>query len=406
MLEIILGIIIFTLIVIALVFGIIGAKSKLVAEGDVEILINHEKKIHVPVGSKLLGALAENGLFVSSACGGGGTCGQCKVKIRSGGGEILPTELGHITKREAAQGERLSCQVSVKHNMDIEVEDEVFGIKKWECTVKSNHNVATFIKELVLELPKGEAINYRAGGFIQIECPPHIAKFTDFDVEKEYRDDWDKYNLWRYVSTVKEPTLRAYSMASYPEEKEIMLNVRIATPPPRADESVPPGIMSSYIFNLKPGDKCIVSGPYGEFFAKDTDAEMIFVGGGAGMAPMRSHIFDQLRRLKSKRKMTFWYGARSKREMFYVEDFDMLAKENPNFTWHVGLSEPMPEDNWKGYTGFIHNVLYENYLKNHPAPEDCEYYLCGPPMMNTSVIKMLLDNGVEPENIMLDDFGG
>ena len=406
MLEIILGIIIFTGIVIALVFGIIGAKSKLVAEGDVEILINHEKKIHVPVGSKLLAALAENGLFVSSACGGGGTCGQCKVKIRSGGGEILPTELGHITKREAALGERLSCQVACKYDMDIEVEDEVFGIKKWECTVKSNHNVATFIKELVLDLPKGEAINYRAGGFIQIECPPHVVKFTDFDVEKKYREDWDKYNLWRYVSTVKEPTLRAYSMASYPEEKEILLNVRIATPPPRADESVPPGIMSSYIFDLKPGDKCIISGPYGEFFAKETNAEMIFVGGGAGMAPMRSHIFDQLRRIKTKRKMTFWYGARSKREMFYVEDFDMLQKENPNFTWHIGLSDALPEDKWKGYTGFIHNVLYENYLKNHPAPEDCEYYLCGPPMMNTSVIKMLLDNGVEPENIMLDDFGG
>jgi Na+-transporting NADH:ubiquinone oxidoreductase subunit F len=406
MLEIILGIIIFTAVVIALVFVIIGAKSKLVAEGDVEILINHEKKIHVPVGSKLLQALADNGLFVSSACGGGGTCGQCKVVVHSGGGEILPTELSHITKREAAQGERLSCQVACKYNMDIEVEDEVFGIKKWECTVKSNNNVATFIKELVLDLPKGEKIDYRAGGFIQIECPPHVAKFSDFAVEKEYREDWDKYNLWRYVSTVKEPALRAYSMASYPEEKEIMLNVRIATPPPRADESVPPGIMSSYIFSLKPGDKCIVSGPYGEFFAKDTDAEMVFVGGGAGMAPMRSHIFDQLRRLKSKRKMTFWYGARSKREMFYVEDFDMLAKENKNFNWHVALSEPLPEDKWTGYTGFIHNVLFENYIKNHPAPEDCEYYLCGPPIMNSSVIKMLLDNGVEPENIMLDDFGG
>ena len=406
MLEILLGIIIFTAFVIALVFFIIGAKSKLVAEGDVEILINDEKKIHVPVGSKLLNALADHGLFVSSACGGGGTCGQCKVKINSGGGEILPTELSHITKREAAHGERLSCQVSVKHNMNIEVEDEVFGIKKWECTVKSNHNVATFIKELVLELPKGEAINYRAGGFIQIECPPHVAKYSDFAVEERFRDDWDKFNLWRYVSTVKEQTMRAYSMASYPEEKEIMLNVRIATPPPRADESVPPGIMSSFIFNLKPGDKCIVSGPYGEFFAKDTNAEMIFVGGGAGMAPMRSHIFDQLRRLKSKRKMSFWYGARSKREMYYVEDFDMLAKENDNFVWHVGLSDALPEDNWTGYTGFIHNVLYENYLKNHPAPEDCEYYLCGPPMMNSSVIKMLLDNGVEPENIMLDDFGG
>ncbi|MCX7087264.1 MAG: NADH:ubiquinone reductase (Na(+)-transporting) subunit F [Methylococcales bacterium] len=406
MLEILLGIIIFTGFVIALVFVIIGAKSKLVAEGDVEILINDEKKINVPVGSKLLNALADNGLFVSSACGGGGTCGQCKVKIHSGGGEILPTELSHITKREAAHGERLSCQVSVKHNMSIEVEDEVFGIKKWECTVKSNNNVATFIKELVLELPKGEAIHYRAGGFIQIECPAHVAKYSDFVIEERFREDWDKFNLWRFVSTVKEPALRAYSMASYPEEKEIMLNVRIATPPPRADESVPPGIMSSYIFDLKPGDTCTISGPYGEFFAKDTDAEMVFIGGGAGMAPMRSHIFDLLRRLKSKRKMSFWYGARSKREMFYVEDFDMLAKENPNFVWHVGLSDPMPEDNWDGYTGFIHNVLFDEYLKNHPAPEDCEYYLCGPPMMNTAVVKMLLDNGVEPENIMLDDFGG
>ncbi|MDD2723074.1 MAG: NADH:ubiquinone reductase (Na(+)-transporting) subunit F [Methylovulum sp.] len=406
MLEILLGIIIFTAFVIALVFMIIGAKSKLVAEGDVEILINDEKKIHVPVGSKLLTALADNGLFVSSACGGGGTCGQCKVKINSGGGEILPTELSHITKREAAEGERLSCQVSVKHDMNIEVEDSVFGVKKWECTVKSNQNVATFIKELVLELPEGEAINYRAGGYIQIECPSHVVKYSDFNVEERFRDDWDKFNLWRYVSDVKEPALRAYSMASYPEEKEIMLNVRIATPPPRAPEDVPPGIMSSYIFSLKPGDKCIVSGPYGEFYAKETDAEMVFIGGGAGMAPMRSHIFDQLRRLKSKRKITFWYGARSKREMFYVEDFDMLARENENFEWHVALSDPLPDDNWDGYTGFIHNVVYENYLKNHPAPEDCEFYMCGPPIMNSSVIKMLLDNGVEPENIMLDDFGG
>ncbi len=406
MLEILLGIIIFTAFVIALVFVIIGAKSKLVAEGDVEILINDEKKIHVPVGSKLLTALADNGLFVSSACGGGGTCGQCKVKIHSGGGEILPTELSHITKREAAHGERLSCQVSVKHNMNIEVEDDVFGVKKWECTVKSNHNVATFIKELVLTLPAGEEINYRAGGYIQIECPEHVAKYSDFNIEERFHEDWDKFNLWRYVSDVKEPALRAYSMASYPEEKEIMLNVRIATPPPGAPDTVPPGIMSSFIFNLKPGDKCIVSGPYGEFYAKETDAEMVFVGGGAGMAPMRSHIFDQLRRLKSKRKMTFWYGARSKREMFYVEDFDMLAKENDNFEWHVALSDPLPDDNWDGYKGFIHNVLFEEFIKNHPAPEDCEFYMCGPPIMNTSVINMLLANGVEPENIMLDDFGG
>lgn len=406
MLEILLGVIFFTIIVIALVFIIIGAKSKLVASGDIEIVVNDEKTIHVPAGSKLLTALADNELFIPSACGGGGTCGQCCVKVYSGGGEILPTELSHITKREAAEGERLSCQVAVKHDMKIEVEDSVFGVKKWECTVKSNDNVATFIKELVLELPEGEEINYRAGGYIQIECPAHISKYADMDVAEEYREDWDKFNLWRYVSDVKEPALRAYSMASYPEEKEIMLNVRVATPPPGAPDSVPPGIMSSYIFNLKPGDKAIVSGPYGEFFARDTDAEMIFVGGGAGMAPMRSHIFDQLRRLGSKRKMTFWYGARSKREMFYIEDFDMLAKENDNFEWHTALSDALPEDNWEGYTGFIHNVLFEEYIKNHPAPEDCEYYLCGPPIMNSSVINMLIENGVEPENIMLDDFGG
>lgn len=406
MLEIILGVTFFTAIVIALVFVILGAKSKLVAEGNVEIEINHEKKIHVPIGSKLLTALAENNLFVSSACGGGGTCAQCRVKVMEGGGDILPTELSHITKREAAEGDRLACQVTVKQNMKIHVHDEVFGVKKWNAKVRSNHNVATFIKELVLELPAGETIDFRAGGYIQIECPAYHAKFSEFDVEEKFRDEWDKYNLWRYESVVKEPAIRAYSMANYPEEKDIiMLNVRIATPPPGRDD-IPPGIMSSYIFNLKPGDEVVVSGPFGEFFARETDNEMVFVGGGAGMAPMRSHIFDQLRRLKSKRKMTFWYGARSYREMFYVNDFDTLQAENPNFTWHIGLSEPKPEDNWTGYTGFIHNVLYENYLKNHPAPEDCEYYLCGPPMMNAAVIKMLEDIGVERENIMLDDFGG
>lgn len=406
MIEIALGVIVFTIIVIALVFLIIGAKSQLVAVGDVEIIINKEKTIKVPVGAKLLTALADAQLFVPSACGGGGTCAQCRVKIHSGGGEILPTETSHITKREAQDGERLSCQVAVKHNMEIEVEDSVFGVKKWQCVVKSNDNVATFIKELVLELPADEAINYRAGGYVQIECPAHISKYTDMTVAEEYREDWDKFNLWRYVSTVKEQTLRAYSMASYPVEKEIMLNVRVATPPPGAAPNIPPGIMSSFIFNLKPGDKVSISGPYGEFFAKDSDAEMVFVGGGAGMAPMRSHIFDQLRRIKSKRKMTFWYGARSKREMFYVEDFDMLAAENDNFDWHIALSDALPSDKWQGYTGFIHNVLFEEYIKNHPAPEDCEYYLCGPPIMNSSVINMLLDNGVDSENIMLDDFGG
>ncbi len=406
MLEIALGVIFFTVIVIALVFLIIGAKSKLVAAGDVEILINNEKKIHVPAGSKLLNALSDNQLFVSSACGGGGSCGQCKVKVHKGGGDILPTELSHITKREAAHGERLACQVAVKSNMEVEVEDSVFGVKKWLCTVKSNDNVATFIKELVLQLPEGEAINYRAGGYIQIECPAHVSKYSDMNVAEEYRPDWDKFNLWRYVSEVNEPALRAYSMASYPEEKEIMLNVRIATPPPGAPDGIPPGVMSSFIFNLKPGDQVWVSGPYGEFFAKETDNEMVFIGGGAGMAPMRSHIFDQLRRLKSKRKMTFWYGARSKREMFYVEDFDMLQRENDNFKWHVALSDPLPEDEWTGYTGFIHNVLFEEFIKNHPAPEDCEFYMCGPPIMNSSVINMLLANGVDRENIFLDDFGG
>ncbi len=406
MLEIILGVLFFTFIVVALVFVILGAKSKLVAEGNVEVLINDEKTIHVPIGSKLLTALADNNLFVSSACGGGGTCAQCRVQVNEGGGDILPTELSHITKREAAHGDRLACQVTVKQNMKIHVHDEVFGVKKWVTTVRSNHNVATFIKELVLELPKGEKVDFRAGGYIQIECPPFSAKFKDFIVEEKFREDWDKYNIWQYEAVVKEPAIRAYSMANYPEESDIiMLNVRIATPPPGA-QGIPPGVMSSYIFNLKPGDKVTISGPFGEFFARETDNEMVFIGGGAGMAPMRSHLFDQLRRLKSKRKMTFWYGARSLREMFYVDDFDMLQKENPNFKWHIALSEPKPEDNWTGYTGFIHNVLYENYLKDHPAPEDCEYYMCGPPMMNAAVIKMLLDIGVERENIMLDDFGG
>lgn len=404
--EIILGIILFTLIIMALVFLILGARSRLVSTGDVNIIINDEKTITTKPGSKLLGALADADLFVSSACGGGGTCGQCKVKIFEGGGSILPTEESHITKREANDGERLSCQVSVKQDMKIEVPEEVFGVKKWECTVRSNHNVATFIKELVLELPEGEDVKFRAGGFIQIECPPHSVEYKNFTIEDDYRGDWDRYDMWRYKSVVKEDVVRAYSMANYPLEKGIvMLNVRIASPPPDRDD-IPPGQMSSYIFDLKPGDKVTISGPFGEFFAKDTDKEMVFIGGGAGMAPMRSHIFDQLGRLKSKRKMTFWYGARSLREMFYTEDFDQLAAENDNFTWNVALSDPLPEDNWQGYTGFIHNVLYDNYLKDHPAPEDCEFYICGPPMMNAAVIRLLEDLGVERENILLDDFGG
>jgi Na+-transporting NADH:ubiquinone oxidoreductase subunit F len=406
MLEIGLGVSFFTAIVLALVAVILFAKSKLVATGDVTITINGEKEIVVPAGGKLLSVLAENSLFVPSACGGGGTCAQCRVKIFDGGGSILPTEETHITKREAACGDRLSCQVAVKQDMSIEVPEEVFGVKQWRCKVRSNDNVATFIKELVLELPNGENVDFRAGGYIQIECPPHKVNYKQFSVQDEYKPDWDHFNIWQYESVVEETVIRAYSMANYPGEKGIiMLNVRIASPPPRT-EGLPPGQMSSFIFNLKEGDEVTISGPFGEFFAKESEAEMVFVGGGAGMAPMRSHIFDQLERIDTKRKMTFWYGARSKREMFYVEDFDRLAAEHDNFEWHVALSDPQPEDDWAGDTGFIHNVLLENYLSAHEAPEDCEFYMCGPPMMNQAVINMLHDLGVEDENIMLDDFGG
>ncbi len=407
MLEVTLGVTFFTLIVLSLCVVILLARARLVATGDIEILVNEERTLHTGAGGKLLNALSDAGLFLSSACGGQGTCGQCRVQVLEGGGTLLPTEASLINKREAREHVRLACQVAVKQNLKIRVPDEVFGVRKWECAVRSNHNVATFIKELVLELPPGETLDFRAGGYIQIECPPHKVRFRDFDIEEKYREDWDRFDLWRFESNCTEQVIRAYSMANYPEENDIvMLNVRIATPPPGDDNDIPPGVMSSYIFGLKPGDKVTISGPYGEFFAKETNAEMIFVGGGAGMAPMRSHIFDQLKRLHSKRKITFWYGARSLREMFYVNDFDMLAAENDNFEWHVALSEPLPEDHWTGYTGFIHQVLFEHYLKNHPAPEDCEYYLCGPPVMNSAVIQMLEDQGVEPDNIMLDDFGG
>lgn len=404
--EIILGVAMFTVIVIALVAVILSARAKLVSTGDVTITVNHEKKITVPAGGKLLNTLADAGLFLPSACGGGGSCAQCKCIIESGGGGILPTEESHFTKREAAEGWRLSCQVAVKQDMEVEVEDDVFGVKQWECEVESNPNVATFIKELTLKLPEGENVDFRAGGYVQLEAPPHHVKYKDFVVEDEYRGDWERFGFFNLESKVNDTTIRAYSMANYPEERGVVkFNIRIATPPP-GSQGIPPGIMSSYVFNLKPGDKIKVYGPFGEFFAKDTDAEMVFIGGGAGMAPMRSHIFDQLRRLKSKRKISFWYGARSLRELFYQEDYDTLAAENDNFDWHIALSDPQPEDNWTGLTGFIHNVLLEEYLKDHPAPEDCEYYMCGPPMMNQAVINMLKDLGVEEENIMLDDFGG
>ena len=399
----------FTIVILALVLILMAARARLVQTGDVRILINGDpdKAITASAGSTLLNTLAENQIFIPSACGGQGTCGVCRVTVNEGGGSILPTETGHINRGDAREGCRLSCQVKVKQDMEIEIPDEIFGVRRWQCKVRSNHNVATFIKELVLELPEGESVPFRAGGYIQIECPPHTVHYKDFDVEDEYRPDWDNFDVWRYTSTVGEVVNRAYSMANYPEEEGIiMLNVRIASPPPRGPEGIPPGQMSSYIFNLKPGDEVTISGPFGEFFAKPTDNEMIFIGGGAGMAPMRSHIFDQFRRLHTDRKVSFWYGARSLREAFYVEDFDAIAAENDNFEWHLALSEPQPEDNFEGYTGFIHQVLYDNYLKDHPAPEDCEYYICGPPMMNDACIKMLTDLGVEPENVMFDDFGG
>ncbi len=409
MFEIFVGVVTFTLVVLLLVAVILAAKAYLVQSGDITITINDDpdKTLIVPAGGKLLNVLAAEKVFISSACGGGGTCALCTVNVLEGGGDILQTELSHISKRDARAGVRLSCQVAVKQDMRIEVDPEVFEIKKWTCKVRSNHDVATFIKETILELPPGEDLDFRAGGYVQIQCPPHEVSFKDFEIDEEYRPDWDKHNLWRYHSVVTEEVDRAYSMANYPEEKGILLlNVRIATPPPRGPEGIPPGKMSSYIYSLKPGDEVTISGPFGEFFAKETDAEMVFIGGGAGMAPMRSHIFDQLKRIKTKRKISFWYGARSVCEMFYVEDYDGLQRGHENFEWHVALSEPLPDDDWEGYTGFIHQVLYDNYLKDHPAPEDCEYYLCGPPMMNVAVLKLLEDLGVEDENVLFDDFGG
>jgi Na+-transporting NADH:ubiquinone oxidoreductase subunit F len=407
MITMIMGIVMFTFIILTLVWVVVQAKNRLVAQGDVTILINgdQDKAIKTSAGSTLLQTLAENKIFVPSACGGKGSCGVCKVNVTSGGGALLPTEENFVSRGEAREGCRLSCQVKVKQDMDIEIPPEVFDVRKWECTVRSNHNVATFIKELILELPEGESVPFRAGGYIQISCPPHLSKYSEMDVEDEYRDAWDQFDLWKIESKVDEEVTRAYSMANYPEEHGIiMLNVRIATPPPGRSD-IPPGIMSSYIFNLKPGDKVTISGPYGEFFAQETNREMCFIGGGAGMAPMRSHIFDQFKRLNTDRKVTYWYGARSLREMFYQEDFDSIAAEYPNFTWHTALSEPLPEDNWTGYTGFIHTVLLENYLKDHPAPEDIEYYICGPPMMLQACSNMLADLGVEPEMIRYDDFG-
>ena len=406
--EVSLGVAMLTAVVVSLVGLLMIARRQLVATGDVTITVNGDadKALQTSAGSTLLGTLSDNQIFIPSACGGKGSCGVCKVKVLDGGGAILPTERSHISRGEVRDCVRLSCQVKVKQDLDIEIPPEIFNVRQWQCRVRSNHNVATFIKELVLELPEGEEVPFRAGGYIQIEAPVGTYDYNDYAVEEEYKADWDQFNLWRYKAVLDEPVTRAYSMANYPDEKGvIMLNVRIASPPPRAPEGTPPGKMTSYIFSLKAGDEVTISGPFGEFFAKDTQAEMIYVGGGAGMAPMRSHIFDQFRRVNTNRSVSFWYGARSLREAFYVDDFDGIASEHSNFKWHLALSEPLPEDEWTGKTGFIHQVLYDNYLKDHPAPEDVEYYLCGPPMMLKACMDMLDSLGVERENILFDDFG-
>lgn len=403
-----LGMAVFSSIMLALVALILTAKSKLVPSGKVRIVVNDDpdRSLEVTTGGTLLDTLARSDILIPSACGGKGSCGVCTVKVKEGGGAMLPAEHSFISRGEAREGVRLSCQLKVKNDLRIEVPPEIFSIRKWTCTVRSNRSVATFIKELILDLPPGEDVGFRAGGYVQIECPPHEVRYEDFDIDERFRGDWDKYDLWRFKSSTKESVRRAYSMANYPEEKGmIMLNVRVSTPPPSAPEGTPPGIMSSYIFGLKPGDEVTISGPYGDFFVKDTDAEMVYIGGGAGMAPLRSHIFDLFCRMRTKRKVSYWYGARSLREAFYVKDFEKIQREHESFSWHLALSEPLPEDNWKSYTGFIHKVLYDSYLNEHPAPEDCEYYLCGPPLMLAACTQMLQDLGVEEGNISFDDFG-
>ena len=405
----VLSVAIFSGVILILVLMLNLAESKLLPQGDVNLNINgdDEKSIQVRPGSTLLSALATENIFLPSACGGGGTCALCKCQVNEGGGEILPTEKGHINRTEAKDNWRLACQVKIKEDMKVHVPDEIFNIQKWDCTVRSNKNVATFIKELVLELPKGDNLNFIAGGYIQIDIPEyHDLNFKNFNVEKEYHEDWDKFKIWDVTANNDEDCFRAYSMANHPAEGNIiMLNVRIATPPPALWDQVPPGIASSYIFNLKKGDKVTISGPFGEFFAKETDREMVYLGGGAGMAPMRSHLFDLLETKQTKRKITFFYGARSAKEMFYHDDFIKLEKEHSNFKYIVGLSEPMPEDNWEGPTGFIHNVALDSYLNDHDDPSEIEYYMCGPPMMIDACDKMLYDLGVERDMIAYDSFG-
>lgn len=410
-LTILAAVLIFLVIIWILVAILLYARKKMVPEGKVEITINGEKKIEHERGCSLLQALSDEKVFVPSACGGGGSCGTCRGKVLTGGGDILPTELAHISRKQAAENYRLFCQVKVRENMEIEIPKEFFGIKKWTCKVVSNHNVATFIKELVLQLPENETMDFKSGGYIQIDIPACVVNYADMDVDEPFRQDWEKMHLFELKMKNPTDTVRAYSMANYPAENNIvMLNVRIATPPFNRKkgtmEKVNPGVASSYIYNLKPGDEVTISGPYGEFFVQETQNEMMFIGGGAGMAPMRSHIFDQFKNRHTNRKTTFWYGGRSLKELFYVDEFQKIANENENFEFHIALSDALPEDHWTGYTGFIHQVILENYLKDHPNPEDIEYYICGPPMMLQAVLKMLDNLGVTPDMIHYDDFGG
>ena len=406
------SIIVFLVVILLLVGVLIYARMKLIPQGKVTININEDQKLEVDPGSSLLLTLANSGIFLPSACGGGGTCAMCKCQVLEGGGSILPTETGYFTRKEQHDHWRLGCQVKVRENLQIQVDPHIFGIKKWECEVVSNRNVATFIKEFVVKLPDGENLEFKSGGYIQVDVPPCEVDYgKDITIEDEYRDEWDKFKMWDLKMKNSEPIFRAYSMANHPAESNIiMLNIRIATPPfdrkTGGFMKVNPGICSSYIFSRKPGDKVMISGPYGEFFIKDTRREMMFIGGGAGMAPMRSHIFDQFRTRKTDRKATFWYGGRSLRELFYIDEFRDIEKNSPNFKFNIALSEPKKEDNWNGYTGFIHQVIIDNYLKHHPEPEEIEYYICGPPMMNQAVLQMLDDYGVPKEMIAFDDFGG
>lgn len=400
------------MVILLLVGILIIAKEKLTATGDVQLVINgkEEDPLIVEPGGTLLTALANQSLYLPSACGGGGTCALCRCQVLEGGGDVLPTETNHLNRKEVLEHWRLACQVKIRQDMQLRVPEEVFGIRKWECEVVSNRNVATFIKELVLRLPEGEILDFQSGGYIQLDVPPCEVHFKDFEVEESFRSDWDKFKMWDLRMVNDEPVFRAYSMANHPAEGNlVMLNIRIATPPfDRAKGGwmdVNPGICSSYVFSLKPGDRVTVSGPFGEFFIKDTDKEMVYIGGGAGMAPLRSHIFHLFHTLQTKRKVAYWYGGRSSRELFYTEDFRNIEKQFPNFSYHIALSEPLPEDNWDGPTGFIHQVLDDHYLSKHPEPEEAEYYLCGPPLMLKACLRMLDDLGVPNANIAFDDFG-